>query len=120
MRLADAEDLSNFVEELKSETDRGLPFVGAALIDDLLQETLCSFFCEGRTSGKLLDEGNSPLGTFSSRIQACSQSALLTTSNTRKSISFGRSETSSPIQSTDVIRERKDKGFMLRPMLGPA
>jgi hypothetical protein len=30
MRLADAEDLANFVDELKGETDRGLPLVGAA------------------------------------------------------------------------------------------
>jgi hypothetical protein len=71
MRLADVKDLANFVDELKRETDRGLPLVGAALIDDRLQETLRSFFCEGRTSSKLLDLANAPLGTFSSRIQAC-------------------------------------------------
>lgn len=71
MRLADVEDLAKFVEELKRETDRGLPLVGAALIDDRLEETLRSFFCEGRTSSKLLEEANAPLGTFSSRAQTC-------------------------------------------------
>lgn len=71
MRVADAEDLAKFVEELKRETDRGLPLVGSALIDDKLLETLRSFFCEGRSSNKLLDDLNAPLGTFSSRVEAC-------------------------------------------------
>jgi mannitol operon repressor len=77
MRFTDAEDLAKFVEELKLETDRGLPLVGAALIDDRLQETLRSFFCEGRTSSKLLDSANAPLGTFSSRVQACYSLGLI-------------------------------------------
>jgi mannitol operon repressor len=71
MRSADVEDLANFMAELQRETDRGLPLVGAALIDDRLGETLRSFFCEDRTSGKLLDEANSPLGTLSARVQGC-------------------------------------------------
>jgi len=71
MRLADTEDFSKFIAELQRETDRGLPLVGAALIDDRLEETLRSFFCEGRTSSKLLEEANGPLGTFSSRAQTC-------------------------------------------------
>jgi hypothetical protein len=71
MRFADAEDLAKFVEELKRETDRGLPLVGAALIDDRLRETLRSFLCEGPTSAKLLDLPNAPLGSFSARAQAC-------------------------------------------------
>jgi mannitol operon repressor len=71
MRVADAEDLANFVGELRRETDRGLPLVGAALIDDRLEETLRAFFCEGRPPNKLLDEANAPLGTLSSRTQAC-------------------------------------------------
>ncbi len=50
---------------------RGLPLVGAALIDERLQETLRSFFCECRVSSKLLDEGDAPLGTLSSRARAC-------------------------------------------------
>jgi len=71
MRLDQAEDLARFVEELKQETDRGLPLVGAALIDEKLLETLQSFFCNDKSSGKLLTNGNAPLGTFSSRIEAC-------------------------------------------------
>jgi len=71
MLLVHAEDLAKFVEELKRETDRGLPLIGAALIDELLRETLRAFCCEERSSSKLLDPANAPLGTFSSRSQAC-------------------------------------------------
>lgn len=71
MLLSTAEDLSKFVDELKRETDRGLPLVGAALLDDRLTETLRSFFCEGPSANKILDEANAPLGTFSSRTETC-------------------------------------------------
>jgi mannitol operon repressor len=37
------QDLANLIEELKRETDRGLPLVAAALIDDWLTETLRPF-----------------------------------------------------------------------------
>jgi len=71
MRFDHAEDLARFVEELKRETDRGLPLVGAALIDEKLLETLKAFFVAGKPSNKLLTEGNAPLGSFSSKIEAC-------------------------------------------------
>lgn len=71
MRLDHAEDLAKFVEELKKETDRGLPLVGTALIDEKLRDTLEAFFVTKRSASKLLDEFNSPLGTFSSRLEAC-------------------------------------------------
>lgn len=71
MLLSTAEDLAKFVDELKRETDRGLPLVAAALIDDRLAETLRSFFCEVQSATKLLDDGNGPLSTFSSRTEAC-------------------------------------------------
>lgn len=71
MKLDHAEDLARFVEELNKETDRGLPLVGAALIDEKLLETLQAFFIEGKSSKKLLTEGNSPLGTFSAKIETC-------------------------------------------------
>jgi mannitol operon repressor len=69
--LSTAEDLAKFVDELKRETDRGLPLVAAALIDDRLTESLRSFFCELPNASKLLDEGNAPLGSFSSKTEAC-------------------------------------------------
>jgi mannitol operon repressor len=71
MLLSTAEDLAEFVGELKKESDQGLPLVAVALIDDLLEKTLKAFFCEGSSASKLLCEGNAPLGTLSSRIEAC-------------------------------------------------
>lgn len=71
MLLEQAEDLAKFVEELKRETDRGLPLVGAALIDEKLLETLEAFACPERSMGKLLNEGTAPLGTFSARTELC-------------------------------------------------
>jgi len=65
------QELSAFFAELQNETDRGLPLVAAALIDEKLLETLQAFFCEGKAAERLLSEANSPLGTFSSRIEAC-------------------------------------------------
>lgn len=69
MLLSTAEDLAAFVSELQRESDRGLALVAAALIDEKLSDTLSSFFCESYKSKRLLSEGNSPLGTFSSRIE---------------------------------------------------
>ncbi len=71
MLLSTAEDLAKFVEELRRESDRGLALVASALIDDKLGETLRSFFCEGSSAAKLLDDSNAALSTFSSRCEAC-------------------------------------------------
>lgn len=71
MLLSTAEDLAKFVDELKRETDRGLPLVGAALIDDKLTETLRAYFCEVPSSARLLDEPSAPLATFSSKTETC-------------------------------------------------
>lgn len=77
MRLDHAEDLARFVEELKNETDRGLPLVSAALIDEKLLEMLQAFLVEGKSAKNLLLEGNAALGTFSSRIEACHSLGLI-------------------------------------------
>jgi DNA-binding MltR family transcriptional regulator len=71
MLLTTAEDLAKFIEELRRETDRGLPLVAAALIDDRLAETLRAFFVDGPSAEKLIDAGNAPLGTLSSRAELC-------------------------------------------------
>jgi hypothetical protein len=71
MRKEDIEELSSFFSELQRETDRGLPLVSAALLDEKLLEALRSFFCVGKATDRLLLEPNAPLGTFSARIDAC-------------------------------------------------
>lgn len=77
MKPEDIANLSSFFEELQRETDRGLPLVSAALIDEKLLEALAAFFCEGAASDNLLDKPNAPLGTFSARIDACFALALI-------------------------------------------
>ena len=77
MLVEHAEDLASFVDELQKETDRGLPLVGAALIDEKLLNALESFFVEGKSAKKILSAPNAPLGTFSSRIEACYSLALI-------------------------------------------
>lgn len=65
----DVKNLNAFLSELQQETDRGLPLVAAALIDEKLSETLEMFFTNNRSSKKLLTDSNAPLGTFSARIE---------------------------------------------------
>lgn len=77
MLLSTAEDLAKFVEELQRETDRGLPLVAAALIDDRLMETLRAFFRDTRSAEKLLAGGSAPLATFSARSDACHALGLI-------------------------------------------
>lgn len=70
-------DVSQFLAELSRETDRGLPIVGAALIDDLLRRTLQAFFLAGKHTDRLLDDGAAPLGAFSARIDLCRALGLI-------------------------------------------
>jgi mannitol operon repressor len=70
--ISTAEDLVSFIDELGQETDRGLPLVAAALIDDRLAEkTIRSFLRPGPLAAKLIDAGNAPLGTLSARADLC-------------------------------------------------
>lgn len=71
MRTTDLDNLGRFLQELQSETDRGLALVGASVLDDKLRGTLMSFFAEVSAAAKLLDSGNAPLGTMSARADAC-------------------------------------------------
>lgn len=71
MLLHVAEDLASFIDELKEETDRGLPLVSASFIDSKLAETILAFLCDGKSSHNLVLGNNAPLGTFSARTEAC-------------------------------------------------
>lgn len=71
MLLSTGEDLAVFMKELQSETDRGLPLVAAALIDDLLSETLRGFFIENGSADKVLKGASAPVGTMSARLSLC-------------------------------------------------
>jgi mannitol operon repressor len=67
----DFAELSAFFGELQKETDRGLPLVGAALIDEKLLETLGAFLQAVKAADNLLTKPNAPLGTFAARLDAC-------------------------------------------------
>lgn len=71
MRPEETKDLTTFLAELQRESDRGLPLVGTAFIDQKLRDTLESLFIEDKVANRLLDDANSPLGTFSSRLDCC-------------------------------------------------
>lgn len=75
--VASYQDITRFVEELGSESDRGLPLIAAAFIDDRLAETLRAFFRPIRSATKLLDLGTSPLASFSARSDACHALGLI-------------------------------------------
>lgn len=75
MRPEDIKIFSHFMEQLRKESDRGLALIGAAFIDKKLAETLQAFFC--KDAGDFLYGKNAPLGTFSSRIEACHALALI-------------------------------------------
>jgi hypothetical protein len=77
MQPKDLDDLSLFLRELQSESDRGLALVGASVIDDKLRATLKSFLVDCKAGTKLLDEPSAPLATLSSRIDACLSLGLI-------------------------------------------
>jgi len=65
------EELSAFLREINSESDRGMALVGLSSIDDRLRATLAAFMCPGRQTDVLLSGANAALGTLSSRSAAC-------------------------------------------------
>jgi DNA-binding MltR family transcriptional regulator len=69
MREKDLKYFSSFLEEFQRETDRGAALVGAALIDERLEQLLHSHFVECKQTGEILNGGNAPIGTFSARIK---------------------------------------------------
>lgn len=77
MLLSTAEDLASFTQELQKETDRGLPLVAAALIDELLSDTLRCFFIENGSSDKLLKGASAPISTMSARLNLCHALGLI-------------------------------------------
>lgn len=66
-----------FVEEFKGESDRAAVILGAAKLDSLLGQLLDRFLLPSTGSTDELLEGDSPLSTFSSRINACYRLGLI-------------------------------------------
>lgn len=66
----EVEQLGAFLAAFNQESDRGAALVAAAMLDERLEEILCSFFVENSAARELLAGFNAPLGTFSSRASA--------------------------------------------------
>ena len=64
-------DFFSFLPRLNEESDRGAVLIAATMIENLLSDILSSFFIKGKSSERLLSGFNAPLGTFSSKIEAC-------------------------------------------------
>jgi mannitol operon repressor len=76
---ADLKKFDAFVAEFKEETDRGAALVGAALVDNLLEELLRSHFLNVPATDKLLDvRANGAISGFSARIKLCYVLGLVT------------------------------------------
>jgi DNA-binding MltR family transcriptional regulator len=64
--------------ELDTETDRSISIVAGALIDEALKETLKARLIPAVKKDRcVLNGGNSPIGSFSSRIDLCYQLGLI-------------------------------------------
>jgi mannitol operon repressor len=78
MREEDIKYFSAFLAEFQKETDRGAALVGAALIDTRLDAVLRSHLVDSKAVDELMEGGNAPLGTFSSRIKMAYALGLIT------------------------------------------
>lgn len=73
----DLGSFKKFVEEFKSESDRAAVILGAAKLDALLYQILDRYLLPSLSSSDELLEGDSPLSTFSSRINSCYRLGLI-------------------------------------------
>ena len=56
---------------LNNESDRGKVLISTGFLEEQLKQILLAFMLQGSQAEDLVDGGNAPLGTFSSRITAC-------------------------------------------------
>lgn len=67
----------SFVDEFKGETDRAAVILGAAKLDALLGQILDRHLAPSLSSNDELLDGDSPLATFSARVNACYRLRLI-------------------------------------------
>lgn len=72
-----------FIEEFAKESDRAAVILGAAKLDILLYQILVATLKPSPTGTDALLDGNSPLATFSSRINMCHRLGLIDDQLTR-------------------------------------
>jgi DNA-binding MltR family transcriptional regulator len=62
-------DLSEFLDEFNSESDRWAALSAASIIDEWLMKVIQNFLADVKASDDILNWFNAPLGTFSARIK---------------------------------------------------
>ena len=60
-----------YLDLLNKESDRGKVLISTGFLEEHLKEILLAFMLDVPQAEELLDGGNAPLATFSSRITAC-------------------------------------------------
>lgn len=60
-----------YTEVLDKESSRGKVLVSTGFLEEQLKQILLAFMLQGQQAEDLLEGGNAPLGTLSSRISAC-------------------------------------------------
>lgn len=69
--------LGAFLNNFNQESDRGAALSAAAVLEDRLEEIIKAFLIDSKSSVKLLDGFNAPIGTFSSKILLAHALALI-------------------------------------------
>jgi mannitol operon repressor len=72
------------LEELNSETDRGVALVATSFLDKLLTDALAAFMLQNESNDRLLGGFNAPFGTLSTRITGCHALGLITDAEARQ------------------------------------
>lgn len=70
-------DHLRYLEVLSEESNRGAVLVTASMLDDVLTKLLFARLVEGKSSAKLLNGFNAPLGTFSAKVAAARAIGLI-------------------------------------------
>lgn len=70
-------ELATFIDEFKNESDRATVILAAAKMDSLLAQLLDRYFLPYTGNRDELLEGDSPLSTFSARINTCCRLGLI-------------------------------------------
>jgi len=71
--------ITEFLEDVQSESDRGAALVAAAKLDDALKDIILTFLLKDDASVELVNGKYAPLGNFSARINAAYALGLLDT-----------------------------------------
>ncbi len=70
-------EFMEFLPAVQKESPRGEVLISVSYLDELLRRILLAFFVNDQRHAQLVDNANAPLGTFSSRINACEALGLI-------------------------------------------